>query len=113
MYYYSFMNLTKIAINLNKFEGSAKKYVHGISESINAASKLSNVEIMMWQSKGSNISISEYLLKLLEDPVPAYAPSGSGNAVTAVSISGDTLTYTLGSTFAMNNHTHSNRNTSS
>jgi len=81
LYYYSFMNLAKIAINLNKFEGSTKKYVHGITESINAASKLSNVEIMMWQSKGSKISISEYLLKLLEDPTPAYAPSGPGNAV--------------------------------
>ena len=32
--------------------------------------------------------------------------SGSGNAVTAVSISGDTLTYTKGSTFSLSNHTH-------
>lgn len=32
--------------------------------------------------------------------------SGSGNAVTAVSISGDTLTYTLGSSFSLSNHTH-------
>ena len=29
LYYYSFMNLTKIAINLDKFEGGTKKYVHG------------------------------------------------------------------------------------
>ena len=34
--------------------------------------------------------------------------SGSGNAVTAVSISGDTLTYTKGSTFSLSNHTHDN-----
>lgn len=38
--------------------------------------------------------------------------SGSGNAVTAVSISGDTLTYTLGSTFSLSNHTHDNATTS-
>ena len=81
LYYYSFMNLAKIAINLNEFEGSTKKYEHGISESINAASKLSTVEIMMWQSNGNKISISEYLLKLLEDPMPAYVPCGSGNAI--------------------------------
>lgn len=81
LYYYSFMNLTKIAINLDKFEGSTKKYVHGITESINAASRLSNVEIKLWQSQGSKISISEYLLKLLEDPSLAYAPSGSGYSV--------------------------------
>lgn len=38
--------------------------------------------------------------------------SGSGNAVTAVSISGDTLTYTKGSTFSLSNHTHDNVSTS-
>lgn len=38
--------------------------------------------------------------------------SGSGNAVTAVSISGDTLNYTLGETFALANHTHDNVKTS-
>lgn len=38
--------------------------------------------------------------------------SGSGNAVTAVSISGDTLTYTKGSTFSLSNHTHDNATTS-
>ena len=38
--------------------------------------------------------------------------SGSGNAVTAVSISGDTLTYTLGSSFSLSNHTHDDATTS-
>lgn len=38
--------------------------------------------------------------------------SGSGNAVTAVSISGDTLTYTLGSSFSLSNHTHDVASTS-
>lgn len=38
--------------------------------------------------------------------------SGSGNAVTAVSISGDTLTYTLGSSFSLSNHTHDAASTS-
>lgn len=38
--------------------------------------------------------------------------SGSGNAVTAVSISGDTLTYTKGSSFALSNHTHDEATTS-
>ena len=38
--------------------------------------------------------------------------SGSGNAVTAVSISGDTLTYTLGSTFSLSSHTHDDATTS-
>ena len=38
--------------------------------------------------------------------------SGSGNAVTAVSISGDTLTYTKGSSFSLSNHTHDDATTS-
>ncbi len=38
--------------------------------------------------------------------------SGAGNAVTAVSISGDTLTYTLGSAFSLSSHTHDNVSTS-
>ena len=38
--------------------------------------------------------------------------SGSGNAVTAVSISGDTLTYTKGSSFSLSNHTHDAATTS-
>lgn len=37
--------------------------------------------------------------------------SGSGNAVTAVSISGDKLTYTLGASFSLSNHTHNNATT--
>lgn len=81
LYYYSFMNLVKIAINLDKYEGNTKKYTHGITESISAASKLSNAEIKLWQSSGS-LSNSEYLLKVLEDPLPVYTPvlRGSGAA---------------------------------
>lgn len=78
LYYYSFMNLTKIAINLDKFEGSTKKYVHGIGESITATTKLDNVEIKLWQSSGGKLSISEFLLKVLEDQLPAYVAGGGG-----------------------------------
>ena len=84
LYYYSFMNLVKIAINLDKFEGSTKKYIHGITESITATTKLNNVTIKLWQSSGGKISISEYLLKVLEDQLPVYSPirGGTGNAFT-------------------------------
>ena len=80
LYYYSFMNLAKIAINLDKFEGGTKKYVHGITESITSTTRLNNAEIKLWQSKGGKISISEYLLKVLEDTPLTYVPCGGGNA---------------------------------
>lgn len=72
LYYYSFMNLVKIAINLDKYEGNTKKHVHGIAESISSASKLPDVEIKISQSSGVKLSNSECLLKILGDPLPIY-----------------------------------------
>lgn len=40
------------------------------------------------------------------DGVNAVSVTGSGNAVTAASVSGHTLTLTKGSTFSLSNHTH-------
>lgn len=42
----------------------------------------------------------------LDGYVNAIAVSGSGNAVTAVTKSGKTITFTKGSTFSLNGHTH-------
>lgn len=78
LYYYAFMNLVKIVINLDKFEGNVKKYFHGVGESISAASKLTNAEISLWPSTRTKLSISECLLKELEDaPIP-YATHRAG-----------------------------------
>ena len=42
----------------------------------------------------------------ITDGVNAISVTGSGNAVTAASVSGHTLTLTKGSTFCLSNHTH-------
>ena len=39
LYYYSFMNLVKIVINLHNYQGKKKRHVHGISDSISCVSK--------------------------------------------------------------------------
>ena len=78
LYYYSFMNLAKIVINLDKYQGSAKRHVHGISDSISIASKLSNAEITLWKSSGGEISNSESLISVLEDPRPQYTSVSRG-----------------------------------
>lgn len=87
LYYYSFMNIAKIAINLDKFEGSTKQYSHGVTESINASTKLANVEIKLWQSQGNKLSISEYLLKVLEDtPLPYVTHPNSQGACIRINV---------------------------
>lgn len=76
LYYYSFMNLVKIVINLNNYQGNTVRYVHGISDSISATSKLNDAEITLRTSSGSENSISESLISVLEDPRPQYSSSG-------------------------------------
>ena len=78
LYYYSFMNLVKIVINLDNYQGNTKKYVHGISDSISVGSKLSNAEITLWPSPRGEISNSESLIAVLEDLRPDYDPGTRG-----------------------------------
>lgn len=76
LYYYSFMNLSKIAINLNNYLGNGQKYVHGISDDIIPTSKLSNTVIKSWKSGPNKYSVSEYLIKTLDDNPLSYIPDG-------------------------------------
>lgn len=78
LYYYSFMNLVKIVINLDHYYGNSRKHVHGISENITAISKLSNAEITLRTSMHGEISNSESLIKVLEDVRPNYTTAGRG-----------------------------------
>lgn len=78
LYYYSFMNLVKIVINLAGYQGNTKRYVHGISDSISAGTKLSNAEITLWTSSGGEVSNSESLIAVLDDPRPAYVAGTRG-----------------------------------
>lgn len=81
LYYYSFMNLAKVAINLDSYIGNGKKYNHGINDSITSTTKLTNAELTLWKSKPTNYSVSEYLLKMLEDKPLTYVRNGSGYSV--------------------------------
>lgn len=78
LYYYSFMNLAKVAINLDFYIGNGQKYNHGINDSITVTTKLINAELTLWKSKGGNHSVSELLLKMLEDKPLSYVKHGSG-----------------------------------
>lgn len=80
LYYYSFMNLAKVAINLNSYVGNGQKYNHGISDSITLATKLSNAQLTLWKSSPGNYSLSEHLLKMLEDKPLSYTGRG-GNTI--------------------------------
>lgn len=77
LYYYSFMNLSKIAINLYSYLGNDKKYVHGISDHITTTTKLINASIKCWESvPASQYSVSEYLIKMLDDKTLPYVRDG-------------------------------------
>lgn len=56
----------------------------------------------LYQPKGNYLTAHQSL----DGYVNAIAVSGSGNAVTAVTKSGKTITFTKGSTFSLNVHTH-------
>lgn len=81
LYYYSFMNLAKVAINLDSYLGNGKKYNHGISDSITLTTKLSNAELTFWKSMPNSYSVSEWLLKMLEDKPLAYVSNGRGGHI--------------------------------
>jgi hypothetical protein len=79
LYYYSFMNLAKVAINLDSYMGNGLKYNHGINDSISLSTKLSNAELTLWKSRPNSYSVSEYLLKMLEDKPLPYVNTRNGN----------------------------------
>lgn len=81
LYYYSFMNLAKVAINLDSYLGNGQKYNHGISDSISLSTKLSNAKLTLWKSMAGSHSVSECLLKMLEDKPLAYVRTGRGYSV--------------------------------
>lgn len=69
------------------------------------------------QAALSTLPISTAVQKALEGKAPsshshtnyvsAVSSSGGGNAVTGMSVNGNTLTFTKGKTFALSDHTHS------
>lgn len=81
LYYYSFMNLAKVAINLDSYLGNGQKYNHGINDSISLTTKLSNAELTLWKSMRNSYSVSECLLNMLEDKPLLYVRNGRGHSV--------------------------------
>lgn len=66
--------------------------------------RLAFAEELAWGNiSGKPTSLSGYGIT---DGVNAISVTGSGNAVTAASVSGHTLTLTKGSSFSLSNHTH-------
>lgn len=72
LYYYSFMNLAKILINLSTYRGNAVKYIHGIGDTISRTSKLTTAEIKLGKSSGVRMSVSELLIEALGDKQLTY-----------------------------------------
>ena len=64
--------------------------------------------VKIGKASGNTVSTSTPLSLSVADIIgTAPTTSGSGNAITAISISGDTITATKGSTFSLSSHGHS------
>lgn len=69
LYYYSFLNLAKIVINMDTFHGTTVKYMHGISNKIEPTTTLSNAELKISDSNipQNKYSIASEFMKLMGD----------------------------------------------
>lgn len=67
LYYYSFMNLAKIVINMDTFYGVNVKYMHGISNKIEPTTTLSNADLKISDSFIPKKSIALEFMKLMGD----------------------------------------------
>lgn len=93
-------------ITLSTFEVTATKDELNILDGITATTQelnyingvTSNIQIQLNSKAAANHTHSNY--------ASSITTSGSGNAITAISQSGNTITATKGNTFALSNHTH-------
>lgn len=94
-------DLTATAAELNKLDGvtattTELNYVDGVT---------SNIQSQLDSKAASGHTHSNY--------ASTVSTTGSGNAITAISQSGNTITATKGSTFSLSNHTHNYAGSSS
>ena len=72
LYYYSFLNLAKIVININWPYGNATEYYHGIETKVNAATTLDTAEMTFKNYGGtgsSRISVAKEFFMYMGDTV--------------------------------------------
>ena len=70
LFYYSFLNLAKIVINIANYTGIASEYNHGIETSVTHQTNLSNAEIKIKSlAGGSKISVCNQFFRSMENPL--------------------------------------------
>ncbi|WP_294267139.1 YaaC family protein [uncultured Chryseobacterium sp.] len=67
LYYYSFLNLAKVMINIEKNYGSSKRYMHGIKE--DNKNHFHNSDIIINPKKVSVVNVSAELLEVFDDDI--------------------------------------------
>lgn len=72
LYYYSFLNIAKIVINIYYNKGNAIEYYHGIETKVSHATSFANAEVSFKQYGGINsakISVAKEFLTILGDNI--------------------------------------------
>lgn len=76
LYYYSFLNLTKIYLCLTEGLDSSKVYQHGIKTTVNATTSLETAQVEVQSLNGStHVSVAHRLMSSFGDNVNATAPT--------------------------------------
>lgn len=76
LYYYSFLNLAKIVININRYLGDAVNYYHGVECPITSATTIDNAELTIKElNPAHNIySVDFELMKIMGDVFSPLIP---------------------------------------
>lgn len=72
LYYYSFLNLAKIVINMSGFKGDNSIYYHGIDTKVtsNTTFETSSIDIKRYDPLNNKFSVAYELMKEMECPMP-------------------------------------------
>ncbi|PKQ78779.1 hypothetical protein CJP16_09540 [Aeromonas sobria] len=71
LFYYSFLNLSKIVINLDVKHGSRKLYMHGITENHN--NKFSHSTITKQVKKTNIVQVAHEIVSIFDENIPALS----------------------------------------
>lgn len=69
LYYYAFMNIAKVIINMDYYVGTSKKYMHGVECLWKDVAKLSDAQIRIKRLDKDSISISYQLMRILDTTI--------------------------------------------
>ena len=74
LYYYSFLNFVKIALNFENYLGENKSYMHGVKHiGVCPGSKLNSMKVGVKATGGAQVQVCPQFMTMMGDSIPALA----------------------------------------